>query len=320
MRNAFASEITELAGVDDRVTLLSGDIGNRMFDSFKEKFPKRFLNCGVAEANMTGMAAGMAMCGLRPVTYTIAPFATTRCLEQIRVDLCCHKLPVVIAGVGAGLSYASLGPTHHSCEDLAFLRSLPGMTVLCPGDSWEVAGLLRAAMQHDGPVYLRLGKKNEPKIHDAVPDLEIGKGFVLQEGRDVCLLSVGTMLPVAVEAAERLAQRGLSVKLVSLHTVKPLDESLLADAFSKCDLVASIEEHSLLGGLGGAVAEWLADHDQGEPRARLLRFGTPDTFAHSAGSLDDLRREFGLDGDQISRRILDALDDRRGRQVRDPAA
>ena len=150
MRNAFATEITALAAADERVVLLAGDIGNRLFDAFKARQPERFFNCGVAEANMTSVAAGMAMCGLRPVTYTITPFVTTRCLEQIRVDLCYHRLPVVIVGVGAGLSYASLGATHHACEDIALLRALPEMEVVCPADPMEVRLALRAALRRDG--------------------------------------------------------------------------------------------------------------------------------------------------------------------------
>src|SRR5437588_11098242 len=164
MRNAFAAEITALAEKDDRVVLLSGDIGNRLFDNYKERFKTRFFNCGVAEANMMSMAAGMAFSGMRPVAYTITPFITTRCLEQIRVDVCYHNVPVTIVGVGAGLSYASLNATHHSCEDIAFLRAIPNMTVVCPADPFEVRCALTASIQRGGPVYLRLGKKGEPVI------------------------------------------------------------------------------------------------------------------------------------------------------------
>ena len=148
--------------------MLSGDIGNRMFNTFKDRHPDRFYNCGVAEANMMSMAAGMAMCGLRPVLYTIVPFLTTRCLEQIRVDACYHHQPLTIVGVGGGLCYASLGATHHSCEDIGFLRLLPGMSVICPGDPQEVSGL-RAAIAHNGPVYIRLGKKANPSFTSSRP-------------------------------------------------------------------------------------------------------------------------------------------------------
>lgn len=302
MRNAFAAELTALASEDKRIFLLYADIGNRLFNEYKKRFPERFLNCGVAEANMTSMAAGMALCGLRPITYTIAPFATTRCLEQIRLDVCYHNVPVIIVGVGAGLSYARLGATHHSCEDIAFLRSLPNMTVICPGDRWEVGLALRAAVKHNGPVYIRLGKKGEPEVHEQAPEFCIGKGIVVRVGDDVCLLSTGNMLPVAIQAAEELDSRGVSAQVVSLHTVKPLDEELLAEVFSRFTVVVTVEEHSLLGGLGGSVAEWLAN---GPPQeARLLRIGTADTFLHEAGDQEYARHCFGLTPGNIAEKTL----------------
>ena len=156
MRNAFADEITKLAAVDERVVLLMGDIGNRLFDKFRSAYPGRFYNCGVAEGNMVSMAAGLASCGLRPFCYTIAPFVTYRVMEQIRLDLCYHRQPVVVVGTGAGLSYASLGATHHSLEDMGMLRILPHMKVTCPGDAMELRAILRAALQQDDPVYMRI--------------------------------------------------------------------------------------------------------------------------------------------------------------------
>lgn len=300
MRNAFAAEITALAAQDERVVLLSGDIGNRLFDEYKVRAPGRFFNCGVAEANMISMAAGMAMCGLRPVAYTITPFITTRCLEQIRVDVCYHHVPVIIVGTGSGLSYASLGATHHSCEDIAFLRALPHMTVVCPGDPVEVKHALRAALAYPEPVYLRIGKKGEPAIHKQPPDFVIGKGIVVRPGTDVCLLSTGNMLGVAMRAAEQLEQKELSAQVVSLHTVKPLDKVLLADAFARFAAVVTVEEHSLLGGLSGAVAEWLADRPP--QKARLLRVGTDDTFMHETGDQQYARRYFGLTPEAIAER------------------
>jgi transketolase len=305
MRNAFAAEITALAARDERVVLLSGDIGNRLFDDFKVRAPGRFFNCGVAEANMISMAAGMAMCGLRPVAYTITPFITTRCLEQIRVDVCYHHVPVIIVGTGSGLSYASLGSTHHSCEDIAFLRALPHMTVICPGDPVEVRQAVRAALEYDEPVYLRIGKKGEPVVHTQPPEFVIGKGIVVRPGSDICLLSTGNMLAVAVRAAEQLGDRGVSARVVSLHTVKPLDETLLAEAFGRFDLVVTVEEHSLLGGLGGAVAEWLADRPG--QKARLLRVGCADAFMHETGDQQYARRHFGLTAEAIAERTLQAM-------------
>ena len=237
MRNAFAAELTSLAEKDDRVVLLMGDIGNRLFNEFRDAHPDRFFNCGVAEANMTSMAAGMAACGMRPITYTITPFATTRCLEQIRVDACYHHLPVTIVGVGAGLSYASLGATHHSCEDIAFLRALPGMIVVCPADPVEVHLAMRAVLAQDQPAYVRLGKKGEPVIHKSEPKFVLGKALVLQPGKEVCLLAAGTVVPLALETAQHLARQGITAEVVSFHTVKPLDQDYLRGslrAISRC--------------------------------------------------------------------------------------
>jgi len=304
MRNAFARELASLAAVDDRIVLLMGDIGNRLFDDFKCRFPDRFFNCGVAEANMMTVAAGMALCGLRPVVYTIVPFVTTRCLEQIRVDVCYHRAPVVIVGVGGGLSYASLGATHHACEDLALLRVLPGLKIVCPGDSAEVRLGLRCALAQEAPLYLRLGKKGEPAVHHEDPVFEIGRGIVLRAGTQITLLSTGNLLPTAVAVADRLEAEKLSVRLVSFHTVKPLDEALLQESFAGGSLVVTLEEHSVIGGLGGAVAEWLAD--QAPVPARLLRIGTPDHFFHETGGQSFARQRLGLDAESVTTRILDA--------------
>jgi len=301
MRNAFADEITRLGGADPRVVLLSGDIGNKLFDKFKEQAPGRFFNCGVAEANMMGVAAGMALSGLRPVVYTITPFTTTRCFEQIRVDVCYHKAPVIIVGTGSGLSYADLGPTHHSCEDLAILRTLPEMTVLAPGDSLELRAGLRAALKHDGPVYMRIGKKGEPQIHPREPDFQLGRALTIQQGTDVCLLAAGVMLATAMQAAKLLAEQRISARVESFPTVKPLDTARLVELFGRYGVVAVIEEHGRIGGLGGAIAEWLATQEA--PRARLLSFGTADEFMHEVGTTEYARKRFGLTAENIAREV-----------------
>jgi transketolase len=306
MRNAFADELTKLSDNDSRVVMLSGDIGNRLFDKFRAKHPSRFFNCGVAEANMMGVAAGMGMNGLRPVVYTITPFVTTRCLEQIRTDVCYHEAPVTIVAVGAGLAYSGLGPTHHACEDISFLRSIPNMKVICPGDAWEVRGALRAAMQQDNPVYIRMGKKGEPVVHKGVPaDFAIGRAITVEEGGDVCLLSTGNMLPEAIHAAHKLKERGIGARVTSFHTVKPLDTQYLGEVFNRYKLVATVEEHSLIGGFGSAVAEWIVD--SGFKPKLFLRFGTPDAFFKKSGEQEYARHELGLTGDQIADKIVQSL-------------
>ncbi len=306
MRNAFADELTRLGDEDSRVVMLSGDIGNRLFDKFKANHAARFFNCGVAEANMMGVAAGLAMNGLRPVAYTIAPFVTTRCLEQIRTDVCYHEAPVTIVAVGAGLAYSGLGPTHQACEDIAFLRALPNMVVICPGDAYEVRAALRASMKQDRPAYIRLGKKGEPLVHRGpLDDFQIGKAITVADGKDVCLLSTGNILPEAIEAAHKLEQQGISTEVVSFHTVKPLDEDCLEQVFDRFALVATLEEHSLIGGFGAAVAEWLAD-SQTRP-CKFIRFGTPDAFFKKSGEQEYAREELGLTAHHIADQIVHAL-------------
>lgn len=306
MRNAFAEELTALGDTDPRIVMLSGDIGNKLFDKFRAVHGARFFNCGVAEANMMGVAAGLAMSGLRPIAYTITPFVTTRCLEQIRTDVCYHEVPVTIVAVGAGLSYAGLGPTHHSCEDIAFLRSIPNMVVVCPGDAFEVRAALRAALRQNHPVYIRIGKKGEPKVHAEVPhDFALGKALTIRSGSDVCLLSTGNMLPSVIEAACKLEAKGISAKVVSFHTVKPLDTDFLFKTFADFKLVATIEEHSLIGGFGAAVSEWIVDSRLTVPA--FLRFGTPDVFFKLSGEQEFAREQLGLTGDHVADRILNAL-------------
>ncbi len=305
MRNAFADEITKLAQSDERIVLLSGDIGNRLFDTFKEKCPGRFHNCGVAEANMIGMAAGMALAGMRPVCYTITPFVTYRCMEQIRVDVCYHDLPVMIVGTGAGLAYASLGATHHSCEEVGMLRLLPNMSVLAPADPMEVRSCLRAAMAHDHATYMRIGKKGEASIHPEPPVWSIGSNQVMHEGKDVSLLVAGVLLPAALAAAELLALDGISAEVVTCPTIKPLDGALMKRVFGSRQIVATLEEHSVLGGFGGAVAEWRSD--EAPLGARLLRFGTPDEFLHETCEQEHAHEKFGLTGPAVAARIRESF-------------
>jgi transketolase len=305
MRNAFAKELQRLGQTEPRLLLLSGDIGNKLFDGFKEACPGRFFNCGVAEANMIGVAAGLARSGWLPVTYTITPFTTYRCLEQIRVDVCYHEAPVVIVGTGAGLAYAELGPTHHSCEEMAMLRALPNMRVFAPADAAELRAVLRAIVASPGPSYIRIGKKGEPLVHTTDPVLEIGRALPVRDGQDVCLLSTGVVLPAVLELREALAARGISAAVKSFPTVKPLDQATLQGCFERYPVVATFEEHSTIGGFGGAVAEWLVD--QGVLGARLLRFGTRDEFLHRIGSQEWARAALGFDKSRMEQAIADAV-------------
>ncbi|MDH5677013.1 MAG: transketolase [Nitrospinota bacterium] len=306
MRNTFAEEVTHLSKEDPRLVMLSGDIGNRLFDKFKEANGDRFFNCGVAEADMVGVAAGMALSGLRPFIYTITPFTTTRCYEQIRVDICYHNVPVIIVGTGSGLSYAELGPTHHSLEDLAIMRVLPNMTVLAPCDSIELSQLLKCAIDSDGPVYIRIGKKGEPAIHpDPAPQMNIGKAVRVAEGKDVCFVACGTIMGEVVEAAKILKGEGITSRIESFHTIKPLDTDTLAEVFSEYAQVVVCEEHSLIGGLTGAVAQWRVQ--QRGSLAEMTSVGVADEFMHEVGSQKYARRKYGMDAQSIANRVLKAL-------------
>jgi len=302
MRNAFAEVITDIAKTDKRVVLLSGDIGNKLFDKFKEVDPVRFYNCGIAEANMMSMAAGLSLSGLRAIVYTITPFTTTRCFEQIRVDVCYHNAPVIIVGTGSGLSYADLGPTHHSLEDLAILRTLPGMRVLAPCDAIELKFALVQALEGNTPVYIRIGKKGEPKIHGMPPAFQIGKAITVREGTDVAIFSAGTIMPEVIAAADQLTSQGISTEVVSMHTIKPLDLEYLQKAAGKHKLLVTVEEHGCIGGLGGAVAEWRSQYNIATPH---LSFGTPDEFMQEVGSQEYARRKYGLVADNISSKIAE---------------
>lgn len=305
MRNAFADEVTALGAADPRVMVLSGDIGNRLFDKFKLHAPDRFLNCGIAEANMMGMAAGLALSGMRPIVYTITPFTTTRCFEQIRNDVCYHDASVIIVGTGSGLSYGSLGVTHLSCEDIAILRMLPGMTVICPADPIEVRAGLRAALDHTGPVYMRIGKKGEPNVHAAPPRFDLGKAITMREGSDLCLIGTGNMVAPLMKAANILQSDGIQARVENFHTVKPIDEDRLEEIFERYPLVGLAEEHSRIGGLAGVVAEWR--QARGGSKARVVGFGVPDAFPHFVGSQEFFRERFGLTPENIAETMRSIL-------------
>ena len=305
MRNEFAKIITELSIVKKDIVLLAGDIGNRLFDDFKKNNPERFYNCGVAEANMTGVASGLASSGFRPVTYTITPFNTARCFEQIRLDICYPNLPVIIVGTGSGLSYASLGATHHSMEDISILKTLPNLQIICPADKKEVREAFIKAYESNKPTYIRLGKKGEPLIHKKKPNFQIGKSIFLKKGNDVALLGVGNALSIAAKCEEELFKKKIKCDLVSFHTPKPLDKKLLNNLFKSNKLIAIIEEHGLIGGVGSSVLEW-ANENKLDTK-NVLRFGGPDKFLTGCGNQTEARKFIGLTSKKICDRILKNL-------------
>ncbi len=294
MRTTFIKTLCELAQTDPRITLLTGDLGFSVLETFANEFPRQYVNVGVAEQNLTGIAAGLALSGRICFTYSIANFPTIRCLEQIRNDVVYHKANVTVVAVGGGFAYGPQGYTHHGVEDIAMMRSLPGMTVLAPGDPTETRLATLAAAAYDGPCYLRLGKANEPVVHETEPEFRIGKAIEVLPGGDVTVFSTGGMLKAVVDAARQLATEGLAVGVVSMPTVKPLDSAAVLAAGHRGPIMTA-EEHNVTGGLGSAVAEVLAE--AGCP-VRFRRYGVPDRPYHDIGSQEYLRNK--LAGDLIA--------------------
>jgi transketolase len=254
------------------------------------------MNAGVAEATMASVACGLALEGKKPFIYSIVPFVTLRCYEQIRDDICYHEADVTVVGVGGGYSYGPNGPTHHALEDIAVMRVLPRMTVLCPGDPLETAAAVHALAHHRGPAYLRLGRAGEPTVHTAPVSFRVGESLMLRDGSDVALLSTGNMLATAVKVADLLAARGVACRVVSMPTVKPLDTATIERAARETRAIAALEEHSVLGGFGGAVAEHLAEM---AVATRFRRFGAADRFSHTCGDQEFHRQAQGLTPVQI---------------------
>jgi transketolase len=292
MRGAFFSALLELAAKDERVNLVVGDLGFGVIEEFERQFPKRFLNAGVAEQNMTGIAAGMALSGKIVFTYSIANFPILRCLEQVRNDVCYHNANVKIVAVGGGLAYGALGATHHATEDLAILRALPQMVVVAPGDPVETEAATRAVAAHPGPCYLRLGRAGEAKVHRTQLDFVLGKAVQMRAGRDLTLISTGGMLGTAMQVADLLCEAGIETRVLSMHTVRPLDTAAIESAARETRAVFTLEEHSIVGGLGGAVAEFLAEN--WEAPVVFKRFGLPSEFSCFVGSQEYLRACHGL--------------------------
>ena len=303
MRTAFIETLCELAQRDKRIWLLCGDLGYSVLERFADRFPERFLNIGVAEQNMMGIAAGLARGGKIVFTYSIANFPVMRCLEQIRNDIGYHAANVKIVAVGGGLAYGSAGYTHHGVEDLAVMRVMPNMTVVAPGDPIETRLATRAVATHDGPCYLRLGKGGEPVVHASPPAFSVGCALTLREGRDIVFISTGAILPVVVAASDALARDGVQAGIVSMPTLRPLDQTTVLRAAENASLVVSVEEHLIYGGLGSAIAEVLAGS---ATTARLLRLGLSE-IPNAIGAQAYLRAMSGLDATEIAATVRASL-------------
>lgn len=300
MRTTFVRTLEALAKDDPSIWLVTGDLGFTVLENFRDTFPNQYLNAGVAEQNLIGTAAGLALSGKKVFVYSIIPFITFRCLEQIRNDICYHKLPVCVVGVGAGYSYGHQGATHHAIEDIAIMRALPGMTVVCPGDPVETEAAVKAIAAMNGPCYLRLGKAGEPKMHDALPNFTIGKAIQMREGTDATLIATSTMLETAVKVVDQMKDAGMKIRLLSMPTVKPIDTDAIERAAKETAFIVTLEEHESIGGLGSAVSEVLSTKDC---RTRHLLLSTPPAFADAIGSTNFLRQRAGIDAESVIARI-----------------
>ena len=295
MRTAYLDTLYDLAAKDRRVHALISDNGAIVYDRFRKDFPAQYVNLGISEANMLGMAAGMAGCGKIPFAYTIGAFLAYRAFEFIRNDICLQKQNVKIVGTGAGEVYSALGPTHHATEDLGGLRALPGLVILCPASPLEVKKATVAAYEYEGPVYLRLGTNREPEIYTEDYEFQIGKGVVLREGRDVTLAGTGSMLKDILDAADRLSEQGIHARVINLHTIKPLDQEIILQAARETGKIVTVEDHNRTGGIGSAVAEVLAEAGTG---AVLKRVGLQG-FSVGYGTYGQVRDRNGLGTEHI---------------------
>lgn len=263
MRTAYLDTLYDLASEDKRVYALISDNGAIVYDKYRRDLASQYLNLGISEANMLGMAAGMASCGKIPFAYTIGAFLAYRAFEFIRNDICLQKQNVKIVGTGAGEVYSALGATHHSTEDLGGLRALPELTIICPASPMEVRKATRAAYEYEGPVYLRLGTNREPEIYDEDYSFEIGKGVTVRDGNDITLIGTGSILKDILDVAEKLQGDGIQARVINIHTIKPLDREIIMKAMEETGKIVTVEDHNVTGGLGSAVAEVIAESGKG---------------------------------------------------------
>lgn len=303
MRNAYLETLYELAGKDRNVYAVISDNGAIVYDKFRQDFPSQYINAGISEANMIGMAAGMAEQGKIPFAYTIGAFLAYRAYEFILNDVCLQNQNVKMVGIGAGFSYSLLGPSHHTIFDLSALRAIPNLTILSPASPLEVRKAVRAAYELQGPVYIRIGTNHEPEIYNDDYDFCLGKGVEIRTGSDVTIISTGSIVYDVLQAADFLEFKGMSVRVINIHTIKPFDADIVRKAVQETRLLVTVEEHSILGGLGSAVAEVMAECGAG---VRLLRIGL-NGFARGYGKHDEVKENNGISYNRLYKKIIDFI-------------
>ncbi len=305
MREAFFKTIENLFPYKGDIFVLTADLGFKLFDNIKSKWPDRFYNIGVAEANMIGISAGLSLCDKHVYCYSIIPFLIMRAYEQIRIDVAYHNLNVKLIGVGGGYTYGLEGITHFGLEDMALMRSLPNMSVVVPADPLEAQCLADNSYEHQGPIYIRLGRAGDPYIYKNKPDFKIGKAIVLKEGKRIAIFAIGSMVYIGKQVMDMLAEKGINATLVNMHTLKPLDVEIIEQIILMHDGIFSIEEHNIHGGLGSAIAEILVE---GKYNGIFKRFGIQDILKNYIGDSEYLREKCGLTPEKIYLKIIKELE------------
>lgn len=305
MRDHFVSTLTEEAEKNKNIILITGDLGFGVLNNFANKFPKQYINAGVAEQNMTGIASGLGIDGKIVFTYSIGNFNTLRCLEQIRNDACYHNANVNIVSIGGGFSYGALGYSHHATEDLAIMRAIPNLRVFAPCDFWEVQEITRKVIELGGVNYIRIDKSSADRNIKYEKKFEVGRGRVLNEGRDLTLIAIGGIVDIAMKVQREIAKEGISLKIISLHTIKPIDRELILDCAINSGGIITLEEHSIIGGLGSAVSEVLMQECCFPKKFKML--GLESKFSTIVGSQEYLRSANNLDVRSIINVIKELL-------------
>lgn len=304
MRDTFVKEITKAAEKNKKIVILAGDIGYKLFDNFIKKFPDRFYNCGVAEANMTTVAAGLASKGFIPITYTIATFNVYKTVEQIKIDICYPNLGVIIVGTGSGLSYADLGSTHHAIEDIGVLRSIPNLNIISPADPMELKFLIPQMLKLKKPIYLRIGKRGEKNIYQKKPNVQLSRWNKILNGKKICIIATGNIIRNAYEAIIEMRKENIFPSLVSAHSIKPIDRNMLIRIFKKYDYIVTLEEHSRIGGLSSAISEFYLTKNI---RKKFLSLNTGENFIVKSGKQIDAIKMLNLSSQDIKKRIVKFL-------------
>jgi transketolase len=295
--------VYDLAKTDERIFFIGSDLTAGTLEKMQQEMPDRFFMEGVSEANIIGMAAGLALEGKIPYVNTIATFLTRRCYEQIVVDLCLHKANVRLIGNGAGLVYAPLGPTHEAIEDMAILRAIPNMTIVAPADADEMRRLMPETVDYAGPIYIRLAKGYDPIVSSGASQFKIGKAIPMRDGNDVLILTIGITLKHALASSDVLADHGISAGILHVPTLKPLDCEAILDRASDTPIIVTVEEHTVIGGLGSATAEIIAEANF-NPAKRFKRIGIPDQFPDQYGSQDTLMDRFSINTESLTATVL----------------